>query len=148
VTATAALITWVLNGALGLGMLLRWLAGHRARPGPSSFPPPLVFGHLATASVGLALWVVYLSTGRPAALAWLTFILLNVNNGLGDAVLTRGWRHRHSRGGESAARSTAGAYLRAAGEALSGRRPLTTIHGLLGGATFVLVFLAALGVGT
>lgn len=142
-TGVAALAAWVLNSVMGLYMLLRWLARHRALPSRSSFPPPLAFVHLATATGGLALWIAYLSTDRPAALAWATFLLLNVNNGLGDTLLTRGWRARR---GADEMRSAPRDYLRAAIEALSGKRPAAMAHGLLAGATYFLVLLAALGV--
>jgi hypothetical protein len=141
-TAIAALTAWALNSVVGLAMLLRWLTRHRVLPRQSSFPPPLAFVHLATATCGLGLWITYLSTGRPAALAWAAFLLLNANNGLGDTLLTRGWRARHTHGNHSRARD----YLRATGEALSGKRPAALIHGVLGGATYVLVLLAALSI--
>ena len=131
-TAVAALAAWVLNSIVGLAMLLRW----RARPGP----PPLAFVHLATAVGGLALWSTYLAVDRPAALAWATFALLNLNNGLGDTLLTRGWRARHRR------EKTRRDYLRAVVDVMSGRRKTALAHGLLGGATYFLVLLAALGV--
>lgn len=142
-TAIAALITWILNTTVGFAVLARWLARHRAAPGPSTFPPPLVFFHLASASLGLALWIAYLSTGRQAALAWLAFLTLNVVNGLGDTALTRGWRRRHPEDRRSPVRD----YVRAAGEALSGKRPAALVHGLLAGVTYFVVLLAALGIG-
>ena len=132
-TAVAALAAWVLNSIVGLVMLLRWAA--RRRP-----PPPLAYVHLASATVGLALWGVYLAADRPAALAWAAFAVLNVNNGLGDALMTRGWRARHGKGPRD--------YLRAAGDLMSGRRKAALTHGLLGGATYFLVLFAALGVTT
>lgn len=142
-TGLAALAAWVLNSLIGLRMLLRWLTSHRTQPSASSFPPPLAFIHLVTATGGLALWITYLSTDRPTALAWAAFLLLNVNNGLGDTLLTRGWRAR--RGGEAKG-SAARDYFRAAIDALSGSRPAVLAHGILAGATYFLVLLAALGV--
>jgi hypothetical protein len=144
--AVAALAAWVLNSVVGLCMLGRWLARHRAMPSPSGFPPRVAFIHFATASCGLALWITYLSTDRPAALAWTAFALLNVNNGLGDILLTRGWRDRHASEEHVDRRSRARDYLRATGETLSGKRPVALMHGLLGGAVYFLVLLAALGV--
>ncbi|MDQ3785879.1 MAG: hypothetical protein M3422_01375 [Actinomycetota bacterium] len=131
-TAITALGTWALNIVVGLAMLLRW----RTRP-----LPRIVVVHLAIAASGLALWVTYLAVGEPAALAWATFAWLNVINGLGDVVLMRGWRARHDRG--SGPRD----YLRASKEAMSGKRKTVMTHGLVAGATYVLVLLAALGVG-
>lgn len=138
-TAVAALAAWVLNSVVGVAMFLRWLTRHHTRPAP----PPLAFVHLATAVGGLALWSTYLAADRPAALAWATFVVLNVNNGLGDTLLTRGWRARHHRH-----EKTHRDYLHAVGDVMSGRRKTALAHGLLGGATYVLVLLAALGVAT
>ena len=131
-TAVVALVTWVLNAAVGLWMLGRW----RGRAGL------LVYSHLATASLGLTLWIIYLTVDRPAAVAWAAFVVLNVNNGLGDTALTRGWRRRNPH----AARSSGRDYLNAAVELMSGRRPIVLAHGMLAGATYFLVLLAALGI--
>ncbi len=131
-TAITALATWALNVVVGLAMLLRW----RTRP-----LPRVVVVHLAIAASGLALWATYLAVGEPAVLAWATFAWLNVINGLGDVILMRGWRARHTSG--SGLRD----YLRASKEAMSGKRKTALTHGLVAGATYVLVLLAALGVG-
>lgn len=146
--ATVILITWVLSASAGVWMLLRWLARHRAAPSPSSFPPLIVFFHLASASVGLVLWIVYLVADRPVALAWAALALLMLINGLGDTIMTRGWiaRHRHDR--EERRGSGALVYVRAAGETLNGRRPAPMAHALLAATTFFLVLLVALGVGS
>jgi hypothetical protein len=147
VIATVVLVTWVLSVSAGLWMLLRWLARHRAAPSPSSFPPRIIFFHLASASLGLAVWIAYLAADRPDTLAWAALGLLLVINGLGDTIMTRGWhaRHRHDQGQPG---SGAVVYLRAAGETLNGRRPATTAHALLAATTFFLVLLVALGVGS
>lgn len=145
--ATIVLVTWVLSATAGIWMLLRWLARHREAPGPSSFPPRIVFFHLASASLGLAVWIAYLAADRQAALAWAALAMLMVINGLGDTIMTRGWhaRHRHDQehGGSGAV-----VYLRAAGETLNGRRPAPMAHALLAATTFFLVLLVALGVGS
>lgn len=134
-TAVAALATWALNVALGLRLLLRWRTRQRGLP-------PVAFVHLATAASGLALWITYLAVGEPAVLAWVAFGWLNVNNGLGDVIMTRGWRARHGRA------PGRGDFLRASREGMSRKRKTTLAHGLVAGATYVLVLLAALGAGT
>ena len=129
-------------------MLVRWLRWHRAVRSASSpsRPPRLVFVHVATALGGLMVWVAYLATGRPPALAWAAFAVLTLNNTLGDTLLTRGWRQRHHAGGTTGS-SRRRDYLRAVVETLRGRRPVATLHALLAGVTYFLVLFAALGVG-
>ena len=112
----------------------------------SSRPPRLVFVHVATALGGLMVWVAYLATGRPRALAWAAFAVLTLNNTLGDTLLTRGWRQRnHARGASLPPRG--GSPGCATSPACRGRRPVATLHALLAGVTYFLVLFAALGIG-
>lgn len=127
-------------------MLVRWLRWHRAVRSASSRPPRLVFVHVGTALGGLMVWVAYLATGRPRALAWAAFAVLTLNNTLGDTLLTRGWRQRHHASGTPGS-SRRRDYLRAVVETLRGRRPVATLHALLAGVTYFLVLFAALGIG-
>lgn len=128
-------------------MLVRWLRWHRAVRSASSRPPRLVFVHVGTAFGGLMVWVAYLATGRPRALAWAAFAVLTLNNTLGDTLLTRGWRQRHHASGTPGSSSRRRDYLRAVVETLRGRRPVATLHALLAGVTYFLVLFAALGIG-
>jgi len=146
VIGTAALAGWLLGATVGTAMLVRWLRWHRAVRSASSRPPRLVFAHLATALGGLMVWVAYLATGRPHALAWAAFAVLTLNNILGDTLLTRGWRQRHHASGTTGS-SRRRDYLRAVVETLRGRRPVATLHALLAGVTYFLVLFAALGIG-
>ncbi|SDY48996.1 hypothetical protein SAMN05421504_105709 [Amycolatopsis xylanica] len=136
-TAALALITLILNGLVGVFLFVRWRA--RAAGGL----PPLVYVHIVTALVSLALWVAYLVGGRPALLAWAVFALLTLANALGDTLLVRGWRARHSAPPGTLIRQ----YARAAREVLSGKRPAPMIHAILAPVVYFSVLLAALGVG-
>src|SRR2546425_478502 len=131
-TPLLALASSVVGATLGLTMLVTWLRS-------GSTPPPLVYRHLVTALAGLAIWIVYLTTGRPVALAWTTFAVLIVANTFGDTLVVRGNRERH--GPSSGPRG----YLRAAKDVM--RRPRAFAHATLSGVTFFSVLLAALGVG-
>ena len=129
VVAVAALAAWSVNVAIGLTMLVRWQGAR----------PRTVWVHLPTASLGLALWVTFLATGRPTELAWAAFLVMIGGNVLGDMLLMQGWRHR---GGTGAGPR---AYVAAAVDVLTGKRTATW-HATFAGVTFVLVLLAALGV--
>jgi hypothetical protein len=108
----------------------------------SSFPTRLVVAHVGAVTVGLALWVTYLATGRLLT-AWLTFAVVNVNNGLGDAIMLGRFRAVAGIGG-----SWAQDYNRALGAVLKGKYPpMRALHGLLGGVT-LFTTLAACLIGT
>src|SRR3954453_16727772 len=72
----AALITWILTALGGFFLLATWIrnGGHR-QPGPSRFPPALIFGHFGLAAARLILWIIYVASDSDA-LAWIAFILL------------------------------------------------------------------------
>lgn len=131
-----ALVAWLVTAALGVVALVRWL--RRRRPG-STFPSRLVVGHVATVVLGLGLWATYVASGQLVA-AWLTFAVVNVSNGLGDALLLGRFR---ALAGSS--RSWVRDYRRALRAVVSGRYPpLEAAHGLLGGVTFVSTLAACL----
>jgi hypothetical protein len=71
-------------------MLRAWLVhgglrSERAKAG--GLPPPLIFGHVTAALVGLLAWVAFLASGvRP--LAWAAVALLMVAAGLGLCTVT------------------------------------------------------------
>jgi hypothetical protein len=81
----AALCAWLVTVALGLGMMLRWVLRSRARHAPGSRfrrPPALNVAHLGLAGAGLLIWIAYLATGL-TGLAWTATALLTVVIGLG-----------------------------------------------------------------
>jgi hypothetical protein len=132
----AVLVLWLLTAAVGTTVLLRWL-GRRRRG--SAFPTRLVTAHVATALAGLSLWVGQLATGR-LAFAWLAFAVLNVTNGVGDAIMTGRWR-----AAVGAGPSWLADYRRALLGVLRGRHPRSAIlHGLLGGLTYFSTLVACL----
>ncbi|HEX8095330.1 hypothetical protein [Jatrophihabitans sp.] len=134
--AYVALVAWLLAAAVGVTVLLRWL---RRRRRGSTFPTRLVTAHLVTAVAGLSLWAGHLATGR-LVLAWLAFAVLNVTNGVGDAILTGRWRALAGVGP-----SWIADYRRAVLGVLRGRHPRSaTLHALLGGLTFFSTLVACL----
>lgn len=134
--AVAALITWIITAVLGITMLGLWLSrGGMSGPtsgatAPSRLPRSLIFGHPLLAVIGLILWIIYLATDRHG-LTWVVFGLLVVVGILGDLLFMR-WRR-------SVGVPTPEA-----------RFPVAVVygHGLFAGATVILVFLTALGVGS
>ncbi|MFI6094423.1 hypothetical protein ACIA8G_02655 [Lentzea sp. NPDC051213] len=86
-TATIALVGWVLNIGVGLVLLLRLLRARR-------HVPPLAYFHLVTAFVGLGFWIAFMAAGA-SALAWIGFAVLTLHNTFGDMLMVRGWRKRN-----------------------------------------------------
>jgi hypothetical protein len=122
----AALGAWLVTVALGLGMMLRWVLRSRARYAPGSRfrrPPALNLAHLGLAAAGLLIWIVYLATGL-TGLAWTSTALLTVVIGLGmTLVFFLPSQNRHP--------SVA----------------VTGAHIVFATATFLFVFLTAIGTG-
>jgi hypothetical protein len=80
-----ALGTWLITLALGLWMMSRWILRRRlphTRTGRLRRPPALNAAHLALASTGLVIWIVYLAT-HVTGLAWAAAALLLPVAGLG-----------------------------------------------------------------
>lgn len=70
-------------------------------------------------------------------LAWLSWAVLNVGNGLGDTLPTRGWRRRNPT-------APGNAWWQAAKEAtFTTKRPLPLTHGFLAGGTCFTALAAA-----
>jgi hypothetical protein len=140
----AALVTWVVTALGGFTLLGLWIARGGLQEGPlpgRRIHPPLVGSHLLLAAGGLVLWIVYLAVDR-TALAWLAFGILSAVALLGFAMFF-GW-----------ARSRGAVQVEAVGSTQSTRPaesslplPVALLHGMLGAATLVLVFLTAAGVG-
>jgi hypothetical protein len=124
----AVLVLWVLVALLGLTALIVWLRGRR--PG-SRFPVALVSWHVACALCGLALWGAFLAVGS-VWWAWGAFGVLTVGNVLGDLMLTGRFR---AVAGRSRGWSDYGAAI---GETLRFRRPIPSLHALVGGVLYFL----------
>ena len=161
----AALVTWVVTAALGFYMLVTWASQGGVRSGSgtaSHFRPPVVFGHFLLAAAGLVVWLVYLvndSTG----LAWIAFVDLLVDAGIGDTLVYRWYRDRNAgaetsgtgggRRASSAGRTSGGTMTDPAtggGVGLAEQRippAAVAAHGVFAVLTVVLVLLTALGVG-
>ena len=146
--AFAALITWFAGVLAGLYMLTVWLIENdvtRQHAAPSKLPVPVIFTHLVLAVTGLGVWAAYLILDRET-LAWTAFGLLVMIILLGLSMFAR-WIPVHREPGWPAHLPDA----QAEGLAIpaEGNFPIAVVatHGLLAGATLVLVLLTALGVG-
>ena len=140
----AALIEWVLTAGGGFVLLTIWLARggmQQGREGGSRIRPPLILSHFLLAATGLVIWIVYLAADKDA-LKWIAFVILAVVALLGWTMFAIWWRRRQARG--------------AVREAVSPDTPaeqhfpvsIVALHGVLAVTTVVLVFLAAIGVGS
>jgi len=134
----AALVTWVVTAAFGFTMLVIWLrhGGLRKAPG-GKIPPWLIFSHFALAASGLVLWIVYVATDTDA-LAWVAFIVLLFVAVLGWTMFLGLARRRDAGGAEPAATPPERHFP----------LPVVLTHGAFAVTTVILVFLAALGVGS
>ena len=158
----AALITWIVTATGGSILLGTWLrkggAGRHMQPGRSRFPPPLIFGHMGLASVGLIVWISYLLSDRHS-LAWTAFALLVPVAALGFTMLRRWvptYRARHASPLGAVARTVGRTRAGTAGRTAAVPRhlaeshfpvPVVGAHGMFAVVTVVLVFLTALRVG-
>ena len=135
----AALITWLLTAAGGFVLLLVWVSrgGMRQTEPGSRIRPPLILSHFLLAAAGLVLWIIYVFSDNDT-LAWIAFATLVVVALLGWTMFAIWLRRR---------RTT---------EAVETDRPaeqhfpvsVVALHGVLAVTTVVLVFLAAIGVGS
>lgn len=120
--AHVALATLALNAAVGLYM-------HGTR-----LPKGVVAFHGSFALVTLAIWVAYLTQGRPSELAWAALISVLLVNGLGDLAVIRKWKRK-----EDGGLGLLGTYLKRI------KRPILLAHTLGGGVNVVILLLVALG---
>ena len=132
--AIAALVSWALSILVGVVVLVQWWRRRGGR-----FPTVIVLSHIATALLGLYFWIGFV-LGDGALRAWLALVVLSVNNGLGDAILTGRFR---------AVSGTVGSWRQDYGSAfkglLQGRRPkMASVHAILAGVTSVLILIACL----
>lgn len=91
--ASAVLVAWLGTAALGLVMLVTWIAD--GGPGAIRFTPALIFGHFLLAGAGLLVWVAYLFSGTRAP-AWVAVGDLGLVALLGDFTLLRWLRLRRT----------------------------------------------------
>src|SRR2546423_2342797 len=138
----AALITWVLTAGGGFVLLAIWLKnGGMAQQESGRIKPALILSHFGLAATGLVLWVIYVASDS-SALAWIAFVLLLIVATIGFTMFGIWLGQRRGRGGDvTAAPSTAAAEQ---------QFPVAIVglHGLLAATTLVLVFLAAIEVGS
>lgn len=137
----AALVTWLLTAAGGFVLLLIWVSrGGMSRTEPGSrIRPPLILSHFLLAATGLVLWIVYVFSDSDA-LAWIAFAILVVVALLGWSMFAIWYRRRGKQALETAEPS--------APAEQSFPVPVVALHGVLAVTTVVLVFLAAVGVGS
>src|SRR5512133_601758 len=138
-----ALVAWILTAGGGFVLLSIWVARggmQSAREAGSRIRPPLILTHFGLAALGLVLWIIYVATDSDA-LAWIAFVLLLVVAVLGFTMFAIWWQRRQQR------------------DVAQGSDPATPaeqhfpvavvgLHGVLAATTLVLVFLAAIGVGS
>jgi hypothetical protein len=137
----AALITWVLTAGGGFVLLTIWLKnGGMAQQESGRIKPALILSHFGLAAAGLVLWIVYVASDS-SALAWIAFVLLLIVATIGFTMFGIWLGQRRGRGGDVTAAPSAAAEQ-------SFPVPIVGLHGLLAATTLVLVFLAALGVGS
>jgi hypothetical protein len=139
----AALIAWLLTAAGGFVLLLVWVSrgGMRQSEPGSRIRPPLILSHFLLAATGLVLWIVYVFSDSDV-LAWIAFAILVVVALLGWTMFAIWYRRRQGREAvvdEVAQGQPAEQHFPV---------PVVALHGLLAVTTVVLVFLAAVGVGS
>ncbi|HEY7148941.1 MAG TPA: hypothetical protein VH420_05795 [Gaiellaceae bacterium] len=137
----AALVTWLLTAAGGFVLLLIWVSrgGMSRTESGSRIRPPLILSHFLLAATGLVLWIVYVFSDSDA-LAWIAFAILVVVALLGWSMFAIWYRRRGAQAVEAPDPS--------APAEQSFPVPVVALHGVLAVTTVVLVFLAAVGVGS
>ena len=113
-TATIALVGWILNIVVGLVLLTRLLRARRRIP-------TLAYYHVVTAVVGLGIWIAFMAAGSPV-LAWIGFAVLTLHNTFGDTLMVKGWRKRNPT-------AQGNAYFQ--GVKYTAKRPLAFAHAML-----------------
>ncbi|HEY5783610.1 MAG TPA: hypothetical protein VIT65_02430 [Microlunatus sp.] len=140
--AIAALITWVITAGVGSYMVATWRRHGGLRGGRTThLPPARVFTHLGLAVFGLVLWIIFVATGG-VVWSWIAASALVVVAVLGG-VLVRRWvvDGRLAMSGSPSASPEELAEQHIA-------RPVVIVHGVFATITFILVVLAAGGVGS
>ncbi|HVU76740.1 MAG TPA: hypothetical protein VHC67_04095 [Gaiellaceae bacterium] len=130
----AALITWIVTAGGGFVLFGIWLKnGGMQQRDRGRIRPALILTHFLLAATGLVLWIVYVADDS-STVAWIAFVLLLVVALIGFTMFGI-WASQRSRKDTAAAEQ---------------RFPIAVVglHGLVAATTLVLVFLAAVGVGT
>jgi manganese efflux pump family protein len=139
----AALITWVLTAGGGFVLLTIWLRnGGMQQRESQRIRPVFILTHFALAATGLVLWIIYVANDS-TTVAWIAFVLLLVVALIGFAMFGIWLSQRRGRAGDVTAPA-------AAGGPAEQHFPtaIVGLHGVLAATTLVLVFLAAVGVGS
>jgi hypothetical protein len=142
--AFVVLITWSAAVLAGLYMLAVWLIENDVTVGgaaSSRLPPTVVFGHLALAVCGLALWVTYLVLGLKG-FAWSAIGVLGGIALLGFTMFAR-WIPVYR---EPETRATGQLSVAGHSGPAEGNFPVAVVaaHGVFAVTTLVLAILTAL----
>jgi hypothetical protein len=118
-----ALAAWIIQGAVGVGLLPDRLRGRR--------DASTVLSHVGISAGALGPWIAFLVTDD-VAWAWVALGLITVGNSLGDALLRKRWRHLCGNR-SSFLRDYAGAVH----AVLTGRMPArVAVHALFAGVVY------------
>ena len=137
----AALVTWLLTAAGGFVLLLIWVSrgGMSQSESGNRIRPPLILSHFLLAATGLVLWIIYVFSDSDA-LAWIAFAMLVVVALLGWTMFAIWLKRRRGQAAQPAeASAPAEQHFPVA---------VVALHGVLAVTTVLLVFLAAVGVGS
>jgi len=137
----AALVTWLLTAAGGFVLLLVWVSRGGMSQGESGsrIRPPLLLSHFLLAAAGLVLWIIYVFSDSDA-LAWIAFAILVVVALLGWTMFAIWLKRRRGQAAQPVeASAPAEQHFPVA---------VVALHGVLAVTTVLLVFLAAVGVGS
>lgn len=147
--ATAALVTWLVTAACGLGLVSIWIIEHDGDGPASRLPKTAVGVHALLAVTGLTVWSLFLAM-RTSRLAWTTVGILVVVALLGLTMMGR-WLgvYRANR-----ASSPAGSTAHIQGVSIEPPAPperrlpiaLVFVHGVFAVVTLTLTLLTALDV--
>ncbi len=132
--AYLVLAAWIVQGSVGIALLLGWLSHGRPRAAP-------LLTHVAISVVALGLWVGFVASGQ-LVWGWSAFVLVTIGNGFGDSLLVA--RSRRLSGRHGFAKD----YKTAVATVFAGRLPRkVSFHALFSGVVY-FGCLAACLVGT
>lgn len=126
------LILAAVQAAVGGVLLLRWARGGRQSVGK-------IIAHVGSNLTAVILWAVF-TFGGGLALAWISFVVLNVGNAFGDAMLIARARARNG----ASERFLAG-YRDALAAVFRGRMPgHVAFHAIFSGAVYFTMLAACI----